>query len=307
LSSSSPASSSTNNLSDNNSSKAGSDSKGFEDPSIVGDDDPVMLLGIDLSHLSSRRAQFVACASGDVMFLLMYGYAQELLSVHLCGRKLGLFLASAQFAGYAGLACLLRQCVHPTGGAGGGGGGSGGAGGQKASPASVDYGGGGAAAFGSSVPALPRGPTTSVPLGLYAGLALLRVVDLGLSNRAMQYVNYPAKTLMMSSRVVFTMLFGVVLLRKAYGYTEYASAAGMCAGLALFLHADATSSAVFHHSGVFMLIGSLVCDAALANLSEATMRQYGVGPDEVRVRLSFWLFSVSNPNHQCRCLSWVSK
>jgi UAA transporter family len=270
--------------------------KGCEDPNIViGGDDPVRLLGIDLSHLS-RQAQFLMCASGDVMFLLVYGYAQELLSVHLCGRKLGLFLASAQFAGYAGLACLLRQCVHPTGGAGGGGGVSGGAGGQKASPASVDYGGGGAAAFGSSVPALPRGRTApGVPLGLYVGLALLRVVDLGMSNLAMQYVNYPAKTLMMSSRVVCTMLFGVVLLRKAYRWTEYASAVCMCVGLALFLHADATSSAVFHPTGVFMLIVSLVCDAALANLSEATMRQFGVGPDEVRVRGPFLAFSGVQP------------
>jgi UAA transporter family len=272
---SSSAAASSNGSPSNNNSKAGSDSDGCEDPSIGGDG-PVRLLGFDLSHLG-RRAQFLMCASGDVMFLLVYGCAQELLSVRVCSRKLGLFLASAQFAGYAVLACLLRQFVYPTGG----GGGSGGAGGQKASPASVDYGGGGAAA-GSSVPVLPRGPTTSVPLGLYVGLALLRVVDLGMSNLAMQYVNYPAKTLMMSSRVVCTMLFGVVLLRKAYRWTEYASAVCMCAGLALFLHADATSSAVFHHRGVLMLVVSLVCDAALANLSESTMRRFGVGPDEVR-------------------------
>jgi UAA transporter family len=98
----------------------------------------------------------------------------------------------------------------------------------------------------------------------------------------MQYINYPAKTLMKSSRVVFTMIFGVLIQRKVYHPTDYLIVVAMVLGLATFMHADATSSAVFHHMGVTMLTISLFCDGAISNVSETIMNQFGVGQDEVR-------------------------
>ena len=52
--------------------------------------------------------------------------------------------------------------------------------------------------------------STTVPLELYIGLSILRAIDLGMTNLAMQYVNYPTKTLMKSTRVIFTMIFGIL-------------------------------------------------------------------------------------------------
>jgi hypothetical protein len=101
----------------------------------------------------------------------------------------------------------------------------------------------------------------------------------------MQYINYPAKTLMKSSRVVFTMLFGVLIQRKVYKTTDYAIVIAMVVGLAMFMHADANSSAVFHHMGVIMLTISLVCDGTISNMSETIMSQFGVGQDEFIFRL----------------------
>lgn len=102
----------------------------------------------------------------------------------------------------------------------------------------------------------------------------------------MQYINYPAKTLMKSSRVVFTMLFGVLIQRKVYKTADYTIVVAMVIGLAMFMHADATSSAIFHHMGVVMLTVSLVCDGAISNMSETIMTQFGVGQDEVRTVIS---------------------
>ena len=51
----------------------------------------------------------------------------------------------------------------------------------------------------SSSSSTPNASTT-VPLELYIGLSILRAIDLGMTNLAMQYVNYPTKTL--NSRVV---------------------------------------------------------------------------------------------------------
>ena len=101
----------------------------------------------------------------------------------------------------------------------------------------------------------------------------------------MQYINYPAKTLMKSSRVVFTMIFGVLIQRKVYKRADYFIVVMMVLGLATFMHADASSSAIFHHMGVIMLIVSLFCDGAISNVSETIMNQYGVGQDEFIFRL----------------------
>jgi hypothetical protein len=135
--------------------------------------EPVLVLGVDISHLS-RRAQFLCCAFGVFSFSLLYGYLQELISVQMCNRQLGLFLAMMQFIGYTLWSYLLRTYVYERHTA-------------KTSQAST-----------------LRMPRPEVPFLLYLGLSLLRAVDLGMTNMAMQYVNYPAKTLMKSSRVVFT-------------------------------------------------------------------------------------------------------
>ena len=59
----------------------------------------------------------------------------------------------------------------------------------------------------------------------------------------------------------------------------------MVAGLAIFMHADANSSAVFHSLGITMLVVSLLCDGAISNMSETIMTDYGVGQDEFIFRM----------------------
>jgi len=227
--------------------------------------EPVLVLGMDITHMS-RKVQFLVCACGVFFFSLLYGYLQELISVQLCSRKLGLFLAQVQFSGYTLLAYVLRQFVYEKE--------------RKHNKSRKGSGGeGDSGDEGGKSRKLP------VPLMLYLGLSLLRAVDLGMTNLAMQYINYPAKTLMKSSRVVFTMLFGVVIGRKRYQALDYMIVFAMVAGLAVFMHADANSSAVFHHMGVVMLTVSLVCDGAISNLSESIMTQFGVGQDEFIFRM----------------------
>jgi drug/metabolite transporter (DMT)-like permease len=182
--------------------------------------EPVLVLGMDITHLP-RKTQFLVCASGVFSFSLLYGFLQELISVQLCNRQLGLFLAMMQFVGYTVWSFFLRTYVY-----------------EKQVPRSSS----------------PKRRPPDVPFSMYLGLSLLRAVDLGMTNMAMQYVNYPAKTLMKSSRVVFTMLFGVIITRKRYRFLDYVVVVLMVTGLAIFMHADANSSAVFHHLGIVMLV-----------------------------------------------------
>ena len=196
--------------------------------------DPVLVLGFDISHLS-RNGQFLICASGVFFFSLLYGFLQELLSVQLCSRRLGLFLAVVQFSGYTGLAYVLRTYVYRS------------QNNRQTTPKS------GNTTSSSSEMAFKL----VVPFSLYLGLSLLRAVDLGMTNMAMQFINYPAKTLMKSSRLVFTMMFGVFITNKRYNAMDYAIVACIVVGLVIFMHADATSSAVFEPIGVVMLVRSL--------------------------------------------------
>ncbi|KAL7488000.1 hypothetical protein ACHAW6_013594 [Cyclotella cf. meneghiniana] len=224
-----------------------------------------VVFGWDMTHFS-RRSQFLISAGGTFCFSLMYAYLQELISVELCNRKLGLFLAAAQFFVYAVFAYFFRNLDKPRSDAG----------------------------TRQSFQKQNRSLSAAVPLELYLGLSILRAIDLGMTNLAMQYVNYPAKTLMKSTRIVFTMLFGVLVTKKRYGLADYGIVGLMVAGLAIFMHADMHSSAVFQPWGVIMLTISLLCDGAISNVSESIMNRYEVGQDEFIFRLySVALFFVS--------------
>jgi UAA transporter family len=225
-----------------------------------GDDSPqFILLGTDISHLK-REHQYAACTVCLFSFSLLYGYLQELISVQIFSRDLALFLSTAQFTGYTLLVYLLRVYVYPT----------------IHANKKVD------SANGSSVEKRDNN-VKEVPPQLYLSIALLRALELGLTNLGMQYLNYPAKTLLKSSRIVFTMLFGMFIQRKKYQVIDFLTVFGMVVGLALFLHADSKSAAVFHYMGVLMLLLSLFCDGAIVNISESIMTNYGVGQDEVRL------------------------
>jgi solute carrier family 35 (adenosine 3'-phospho 5'-phosphosulfate transporter), member B3 len=222
--------------------------------------EPVVVLGADISHLSPPL-QFLVCAGGVFGFNLAFGYLQEFVAVEICSRNLGLFLAMMQFTGYTVLSFGMRTLLNH----------------QQRSESKGK---------GLSHP--------KVPQYMYLCLGILSAVDMAMTNMAMHYINYPAKTLLKSSRVVFTMLFGVLIAGKRYRLVDYLVVLGMVAGLAIFMQADAASSAIFDPVGVVMLAISLLCDGAINVLSESIMGNYGVGQDELIFRMySFALVAVT--------------
>lgn len=211
----------------------------------------ILVLGVNISHLS-RKNQFLFCALGVFSFSLLYGYLQELISVTLCNRQLGLFLAMMQFLGYTIWSKIFHLFVQAK---------------QKRIQ-------------NNNYTNHHNATKKNVPFKLYLLLSILRAIDASMTNMAMAYVNYPAKTLLKSSRVVFTMLFGTIIRRKSYKPIDYIVVFLMVSGLVIFMHADSKSSAIFQPIGIVMLIISLTCDGAINNMSEAIMIQYKIGQDE---------------------------
>ena len=185
-----------------------------------------LVLGFDISHFS-KSVQFTICATGVFACNLVYGYLQELLSVQLLNRRIGLFLALCQFSGYCFWSMIINIFVHK----------------RKIS-----------GKYFSGMSSADH----DTPIKMYILISLLRAFDLAMTNMAMQHINYPAKTVLKSSKSLWTMIFGLVVLRKTYSKSDYAAVSMMVAGLFTFLHADSKGAAVFESIGVLMLVSTLL-------------------------------------------------
>jgi len=203
------------------------------------------LYNIDISRLS-RTYQFLICASSLFFFTLGYSYQQELISIHILDRKMPLFLATIQFGGYSLWSYIL---------------------------------------YTKEAPVKKSVKADSIPLSSYILLSSLRALEFALSNLSMQFLNYPAKTLMKSSRVVFTMMIGVVIAKKRYSTIDYFNVMILVTGLIIFLHADVSSNAQFHPFGIALLSAALICDGIVNNKTEILMNKYSVGQDEFLFRI----------------------
>ena len=217
-----------------------------------------ILFGFDLSHLSGSL-QLAISATGVLVFNMLYGYLQELIQIKIAGRGFAIFLGACQFAGYAFWSWVLARLrarriglrrIEPAQGI------------IKSPTISMDR-----VEYTSLpmdaervsksealTPPINSTGTTQAPLMTYFALSMIRAIDLGLTNLSMKYLNYPAKTLIKSSRVIFTMLMGIVIWKKKYKSSDYVMVAMLVAGLGMFLHADMTTNAVFHPLGVVMLV-----------------------------------------------------
>ena len=239
---------------------------------------PLVVFGIDLSNLSIN-VQFFSCAGGVFLFTIIYAYLQELISVHVTGRQYTMFLSTCQFAGYAFWSFILTklaprkiQCttateriqefrplleLAPTGSfdmtpqpsfsshLGHDGDAEYSTDGQENDTESASH-------MNHATPATAVKPT---PWKLYIMLSFLRAIDVGMTNGAMRFLNYPTKTLIKSSRVAFTMIGGVIIGRKRYGKEDYWMVSMLVVGLCFFIHADMHSKdAVFHPLGLAMLV-----------------------------------------------------
>lgn len=120
-----------------------------------------------------------------------------------------------------------------------------------------------------------------IPLKYYCLFAVLHVTMQGCTNLAMQYLNYPAKTLFKSSRVIVTMLFGGCFMGKIYHSRDYVVAAMIITGLSLFVVCDAQTSPVFDPVGIFYIVLALCADSAILNVQEFCLNAYNAGHDEL--------------------------
>lgn len=120
-----------------------------------------------------------------------------------------------------------------------------------------------------------------IPIQYYCLFSILHVTMQGCTNLAMQYLNYPAKTLFKSSRVIVTMIFGGCCMGKKYYFNDFVVAGMIITGLSLFVVCDAQTSPVFDPTGILYISLALCADSAILNIQEYCLNAYNAGHDEL--------------------------
>ncbi|KAJ8608984.1 hypothetical protein CTAYLR_008974 [Chrysophaeum taylorii] len=115
-------------------------------------------------------------------------------------------------------------------------------------------------------------------------LAFALTVSQGAGSASLAFVNFPLKVAFKSSKLLPTMIFGVLLTGKRYGGLDYLAAALLAIGLAGLSFADARSAGdpkLLHDLafGCFLLALAVCSDALVPNLQERLLKQlqYPVG------------------------------
>ncbi|CAM9277443.1 unnamed protein product, partial [Phaeothamnion confervicola] len=121
----------------------------------------------------------------------------------------------------------------------------------------------------------------TTPLKYYVLLSLMQASMQGLTNVSMMYLNYPAKVLFKSSRVVPTMFFGIIYQGRRYTSRDYLVVVLIVTGLVMFMEADAHTSPAFDIRGVLLISTALLIDAAIINIQEEIMNTYDSNHDEL--------------------------
>lgn len=113
------------------------------------------------------------------------------------------------------------------------------------------------------------------PLSVYVLTAALTVLGIGLGNQSLSYLNFPTKALFKSSKLLFVMAFGFVVLGKRYSRWDYVASLQLILGLIMLYLANVTVSISLDIVGLGLMIASLVCDAVIGNLYEKILQHNG--------------------------------
>ncbi|KAJ9453596.1 Adenosine 3prime-phospho 5prime-phosphosulfate transporter 2 [Diplonema papillatum] len=125
----------------------------------------------------------------------------------------------------------------------------------------------------------------------YGSLAVAIAVSNSMSSTALNYVNMPAKVLFKSSKLIPVLILGAILKTETPGALDYACAAVISLGLAVFSFADLNLDAQFSTIGVLILSVAVTSDALAPNLQQVLLKKQHQTKEEV-VFYTNWLSSI---------------
>jgi adenosine 3'-phospho 5'-phosphosulfate transporter B3 len=118
------------------------------------------------------------------------------------------------------------------------------------------------------------------PLSAYPLLTGCLMASSSLSNKSLDYINFPTKVVFRSCKLIPTMIVASVLNKKIFSSMEYACATAICAGLIMFAAADWELAPSFNPIGLALVSISVCADALLPNAQE---RLFQLGSSRLEV------------------------
>ncbi|KAL3902632.1 MAG: hypothetical protein SGPRY_011986 [Prymnesium sp.] len=130
-------------------------------------------------------------------------------------------------------------------------------------------------------------------------MSLLVLASLVAGNLALQWVSYPVKVVLKSTKLLPTMAIGALILNKHYSLSDCFAALLLCIGLVGFTLTDSgatVNGAASSPIGVALLMFAVTCDSLQVLLQEKTMRGWAhLTPMHVMAHTNGFAFLVRSP------------
>jgi len=127
----------------------------------------------------------------------------------------------------------------------------------------------------------------TAPLGAYPLLTACLMTSSGLSNMALNYINFPTKVVFRSCKLVPTMIVATLMNKKVFSSAEYLCAFSVCMGLVMFTTADWQLTPSFNPIGLVLVTTSVFADSILPNAQERIFKS-GASRLEVTMFTNFF-------------------
>merc|ERR1711920_374227 len=128
---------------------------------------------------------------------------------------------------------------------------------------------------------LSRGDNVAhgAPLYMFSYSSVSNIMSSVCQYEALKYVSFPTQVLAKSCKMVPVMLMGHGVSKKSYSLFEYAVAAAITAGAAIFKLYEKNDAPVQDTElvGIALILGYMVCDSFTSNWQSKVFKQYGVG------------------------------
>lgn len=105
----------------------------------------------------------------------------------------------------------------------------------------------------------------------------------GLSNFALEHLNYPTQIIFKSCKLIPVLIGSILIQKKKHNAMDFIAAFAMCIGLIFFTLADSKVSPKFSSYGVFIISMALVFDAVIGNVQELAMKKHKAANSEIVV------------------------
>lgn len=199
----------------------------------------VVFLCFDLTHFSQTNL-FILLSCGVLGFFMLNSWLEEFLFKRLRDFKFGWYMTAFELLCFAGFAALERRM-------------------KLSSPSDSIW-------------------QHNATYRQHLFVAFCMTCSRGLTNKSLEYLNYPTQVIFKSMKLITVMLGSLVILKQRFSVLEYVNAVALVLSAILFALGDTEAAPeVAGYTGIVIVCLSLVADALHSNTQEQLLKEFKAG------------------------------